>query len=65
MNDKSLIVIGEALIDFIPDSQGCALKDVPSFTKAAGGAPANVAGTVAKLGGKAKNINQTWSRCVW
>ena len=58
MNDKSLIVIGEALIDFIPDSQGCALKDVPSFTKAAGGAPANVAGTVAKLGGKAKILTK-------
>lgn len=48
---KSLCVIGEALIDFIPDTSNCALKEVPGFKKAAGGAPANVAGTVAKLGG--------------
>lgn len=37
MND-TLMVIGEALIDFIPTEQGMALKDVCSFTKHCGGA---------------------------
>lgn len=47
---KGLCTIGELLIDFIPDEKGKRLKDVASFTKAAGGAPANVAGAVSKLG---------------
>lgn len=47
---KGLCAIGEALIDFVPDVKGVALKDVPSFHRAAGGAPANVAGAVSKLG---------------
>lgn len=55
---NSLCVIGEALIDFIPQEKDCKLKDVITFEKAAGGAPANVAGTVAKLGGKSKLLTQ-------
>lgn len=47
---KGLCAIGEALIDFVADEKGVPLKNVTSFTRAAGGAPANVAGTVAKLG---------------
>lgn len=47
---KGLCTIGELLIDFIPDEKGKRLKDVVSFTKAAGGAPANVAGAAGKLG---------------
>lgn len=50
---KTLCAIGEALIDFIPEKKGQRLKDVVSFKKVAGGAPANVAGAVAKLGGRA------------
>lgn len=50
---KTLCAIGEALIDFIPEKKGLRLKDVVSFKKVAGGAPANVAGAVAKLGGHA------------
>lgn len=38
------------MIDFVPDVNGCALKYVPSFHRVAGGAPANVAGTISKLG---------------
>lgn len=49
MND-TLMVIGEALIDFIPTEQGMALKDVCSFTKHCGGAPINIAAATAKLG---------------
>ena len=50
---KKLCAIGEALIDFIPETKGSFLKDVVSFKKVAGGAPANVAGAVAKLKGEA------------
>lgn len=50
---KQLVAIGEALIDFIPNKKGQRLKDVASFRRVAGGAPANVAGAVAKLGGNA------------
>ena len=55
---EKLCVIGEALIDFIPDTKGKRLKDVTSFRKVAGGAPANVAAAVCRLGGKAKMITQ-------
>ena len=48
-NDK-LCAIGEALIDFIPEKKGQRLKDAESFRRVAGGAPANVAGAVTKLG---------------
>ena len=38
LND-TLIAIGEALIDFIPDRKGCEFYEVGSFSPAAGGAP--------------------------
>ena len=41
---NKLCGIGEALIDFIPEVKGQRLKDVPSFKRVAGGAPANVVG---------------------
>ena len=47
---NKLCGIGEALIDFIPEVKGQRLKDVPSFKRVAGGAPANVVGAVTKLG---------------
>lgn len=47
---NKLCGIGEALIDFIPEVKGQRLKDVPSFTRVAGGAPANVVGAVTRLG---------------
>lgn len=50
---KTLCAIGEALIDFIPIETGVSLKDVSGFQRAAGGAPANAAGVVGKLGGQA------------
>lgn len=55
---KSLCVIGEALIDFIPIEKNCRLKDVMGFEKAVGGAPTNVAGVVAKLGGHSKILTK-------
>ncbi|NIK79382.1 fructokinase [Paenibacillus castaneae] len=50
--------IGEALIDFIPDTRGLELKAVVNFKKEAGGAPANVACAVARLGGKSAFIGK-------
>jgi fructokinase len=44
-----LLVAGEALVDFIPDRPG-PLADVETFTRRAGGAPANVAVGLATLG---------------
>ncbi|MCU7558195.1 carbohydrate kinase family protein [Macrococcus capreoli] len=53
-----LYAIGEALIDFIPHTKGVALKDVSSFNTQVGGAPANVASCVAKLGKSSALITQ-------
>lgn len=50
--------IGEALIDFIPSVTDSDLKDVPSFKRVMGGAPANVAMTVSKLGGNSHFISK-------
>lgn len=55
---KKLIAIGEALIDFIPDKTGCAFDEVTAFAPKVGGAPANVCGAFAKLGGKAMMLTQ-------
>lgn len=49
---KKLCAIGEALIDFIPNEKGKRLKNVGSFRQVVGGAPTNVAASVARLGGK-------------
>lgn len=53
-----IISIGELLIDFIPQQRGCSLDEVTHFERAAGGAPANVALAVARLGGSASMISQ-------
>lgn len=44
--------IGELLIDFVAENQGSNLSRANNFTKKAGGAPANVACAISKLGGK-------------
>jgi fructokinase len=46
------------LIDFIPEQKGVGLKDVGSFQKAPGGAPANVAAAAAILGGQSYFIGK-------
>ncbi len=48
--------IGELLIDFVAEKQGSDLSKALQFTKKAGGAPANVACAIAKLGGKSSFI---------
>ena len=55
---KTLVAIGEALIDFAPQQAGRQIKDTESFMPKVGGAPANVCGAYAKLGGKAVMLTQ-------
>ncbi|NRD77933.1 carbohydrate kinase [Bacillus sp. BRMEA1] len=56
--NSSLFAIGEVLIDFIPLQKGEMLKNVVEFERAPGGAPANVAAAVARLGGKSSMISK-------
>ena len=48
---KKVFCIGELLIDFVAENQGSDLAKATLFTKKPGGAPANVACAIAKLGG--------------
>jgi fructokinase len=45
-----VICLGELLIDFVPTVTPTSLEDAPAFKKAPGGAPANVAVGLARLG---------------
>ena len=53
---KQVFCIGELLIDFVAENQGSDLSKATIFTKKAGGAPANVACAISKLGGNSKFI---------
>ena len=56
---KSLVVcFGEMLIDFVPTVNGVSLAEAPDFRKAPGGAPANVAVGVSRLGGSSAFIGK-------
>ncbi|KAK1272790.1 Fructokinase-2 [Acorus gramineus] len=55
----SLVVcFGELLIDFVPTVAGVSLAEAPAFKKAPGGAPANVAVGISRLGGSAAFIGK-------
>ncbi|KAL1092479.1 hypothetical protein V6Z11_D07G227500 [Gossypium hirsutum] len=63
MNNNSakspmIVSFGEMLIDFVPDVAGVSLAESYAFIKAPGGAPANVACAIAKLGGNAAFIGK-------
>src|SRR3954465_11183618 len=45
-----VLCIGDLLIDFVPTVTGTGLADAPAFVKAPGGAAANVAVGLARLG---------------
>ena len=45
-----VVTLGEMLIDFVPTTIGTKLIDTPAFKKAPGGAPANVAVGLSRLG---------------
>ncbi len=53
---KNVFCIGELLIDFVAENQGSDLTKATQFTKKAGGAPANVACAISKLGGRASFV---------
>lgn len=53
---KKIFCIGELLIDFVAENQGSDLRKASIFTKKAGGAPANVACAIARLGGESAFI---------
>ena len=53
-----VIACGELLIDFVSTESGVTLAQAPAFGKAAGGAPANVAVGVARLGYRAGFMGQ-------
>ena len=55
---KRVVAIGELLIDFVPEEKGCALREVTHFERVAGGAPANVAAAVSRLGGRGVMVSQ-------
>jgi fructokinase len=48
-----IVSIGESLIDFLAFERGVLIENTAAFSLAPGGAPANVAASVAKLGGSA------------
>ncbi len=54
----NIYTLGEALIDFVPQESGVSLVDVSGFYKRFGGAPANVAMGLAKLGSDAGFIGK-------
>lgn len=55
---NKIFCIGELLIDFIGKDKNKALSKTVNFEKKAGGAPANVAAAVCKLGGEAYFLGQ-------
>lgn len=62
-DESSLVVcFGEMLIDFVPTTSGLSLSEAPAFKKAPGGAPANVAVGIARLGGDAAFIGKVFNR---
>lgn len=46
------------LIDFVPTVTGVSLDEAPAFQKAPGGAPANVAVGISRLGGSSAFIGK-------
>lgn len=54
----SVVCFGELLIDFVALESGVAVGEASGFSKAAGGAPANVAAGVARLGHPAAFMGQ-------
>lgn len=55
-----MVCFGEMLIDFVPTVNGLPLAEAPAFKKAPGGAPANVAVGIARLGGLSAFIGKVY-----
>ncbi|XP_010482526.1 PREDICTED: probable fructokinase-7 [Camelina sativa] len=57
-SENLVVCFGEMLIDFVPTVGGVSLAEAPAFKKAPGGAPANVAVGVSRLGGSSAFIGK-------
>lgn len=57
-NSSLVVCFGEMLIDFVPTVSGVSLAEAPAFEKAPGGAPANVAVAISRLGGSAAFVGK-------
>ncbi|KAJ7970042.1 Fructokinase [Quillaja saponaria] len=57
-NNSLVVCFGEMLIDFVPTVSGVSLAEAPAFKKAPGGAPANVAVGISRLGGSSAFIGK-------
>lgn len=53
-----IVTLGEALIDLVSTKSGVSLEEAPKFLRAAGGAPANVAVALSRLGNSAGFIGK-------
>ncbi len=59
MNRKrEVLSIGDVLVDFVSTKSGVSLKSAPQFIKCAGGAPANVAVGISRLGTRSAFIGK-------
>ncbi|GAV76674.1 PfkB domain-containing protein [Cephalotus follicularis] len=56
--NKLVVCFGEMLIDFVPTLAGVSLAEATAFAKAPGGAPANVAVGISRLGGSSAFIGK-------
>ncbi|KDP28712.1 hypothetical protein JCGZ_14483 [Jatropha curcas] len=56
--ESPVVCFGEILIDFVPNESGVSLAESSGFKKAPGGAPANVAVGIARLGGHSAFIGK-------
>lgn len=57
-SSKLVLCFGELLIDFVPTESGVSLAEASAFKKAPGGAPANVAVGISKLGGRSSFVGK-------
>ncbi|CAN6868877.1 unnamed protein product, partial [Brassica oleracea] len=57
-SETLVVCFGEMLIDFVPTVGGVSLAEAPAFKKAPGGAPANVAVGVSRLGGSSAFVGK-------
>ena len=53
-----IVSFGEMLIDFVTTVSGVSLAEAPSFLKVPGGAPANAAIPVSRIGGKSAFVGK-------
>jgi fructokinase len=69
VNQPRVLCLGEALYDFLADQPGLPLEEVKSWTPYPGGAPANVACGLAKLGTPTGSLavlgKMTWALGWW